>query len=189
MIEINLIPGAGRKKAVRAKSVDLGAFAAGFSGRLKDKFMIGAVVAVVASAGAVGVLYVWQTAQASTLDERREVAVRDSTRYANFLKDRYRAEAKRDTLLRQVNLIRSLDEDRFVWPHVLDEISRALPQYTWLTGVSFAGTPQGSSNVVVAGKAGEDTSAAAKKPQQKAQKRLNTEIPKDAIMIRLSGRT
>jgi len=186
MIEINLIPGAGRKKAVRTKSVDFSAFAAGFSGRVKDKFLIGAIAAVVVSAGAVGVLYVWQTAQASTLDERREIAVRDSTRYANFLKDRYRAEAKRDTLLRQVNLIRGLDEDRYVWPHVLDEISRALPQYTWLTGVAFAGAPQGSNNVVVVR---EDTSAAAKKQQQKGQKRMNTEIPKDAITIRVSGRT
>lgn len=185
MIEINLLPGAGRKKAARAKSVDFSALAAGVSGRLRDKFLIGAVAALVLSAGAVGVLYLMQTTREATLNERREVALRDSTRYTNFLKDRSRAEATRDTLLRQVNVIRSLDEDRYVWPHVLDELSRALPQYTWLTLVSFAGTPQGSNNVVVTAKAGEDTAAA----KRKAAKRMETSIPKDVISIRVSGRT
>lgn len=188
MIEINLLPGAGRKKAARAKTVDFGAFAAGFSGRLRDKFLIGSVAALIVSAVGVGVLYTLQGTREATLNERHEVALRDSTRYANFLKDRYRAEATRDTLLRQVNVIRSIDEDRYVWPHVLDEISRALPQYTWLTAVSFTGTPQGSNNVVVTPKgAAEDTSAAAKK--RKVPRRMDTAIPKDNISIRISGRT
>ncbi|NNK62126.1 MAG: PilN domain-containing protein, partial [Gemmatimonadetes bacterium] len=25
--------------------------------------------------------------------------------------------------------------DRFVWPHILDEVARSLPEYTWLTEV------------------------------------------------------
>ena len=49
-------------------------------------------------------------ANRAPLATRQDKAVRDSTRYANFLKDRYHAEAVRDTLLRQVNIIRSLDE-------------------------------------------------------------------------------
>ena len=182
MIEINLLPGAGKKKAARAKTVDLGMIAAGFSGRLRDKFLIGAIAAVVISAGTVGALYTLQTHRETTLTERHERAERDSTRYANVLKDRYRSEATRDTLLRQVNVIRSIDEDRYVWPHVLDEISRALPQYTWLTAVAFTGTPQGSNNVVVTPK---DTSAAGKKKP----KRVDTDVPKDVIPIRATRPT
>jgi Tfp pilus assembly protein PilN len=185
MIEINLLPGAGRKKAARTKSIDFTAMAAGVSGRLRDRFLIGAVTATVVCAVGVGVLYMLQTTRESTLLERREVALRDSTRYANFLKDRYRAEATRDTLLRQVNVIRSIDEDRYVWPHVLDEISRALPQYTWLTAVSFTGTPQGANNVVVTPKPGEDTPAT----KGKSPKRMETTIPKDVIAVRIAGRT
>ncbi len=30
-------------------------------------------------------------------------------------------------------MIRAIDGTRFVWPHILDEVSRALPPYTWLT--------------------------------------------------------
>src|SRR6185312_13124856 len=61
--------------------------------------------------------------------------------------------------------------------------SRALPQYTWLTMVTFTGTPQGQSNVVVTPKAD-----AAKKPSH-GPKRLDTDVPKDQIQIRITGRT
>jgi Tfp pilus assembly protein PilN len=188
MIEINLLPGTGKKKATTRQPVNIGAFAAGMTGRLRDKFMIGAVAALVASGVAIALLFTTQTAQESSLSDRRDKALRDSTRYANFLKERYRAEAARDSLLRQVHLIQSLDEDRYVWPHVFDEVSRALPQYTWLTMIGFTGTPQGSNNVVASPKTAADTSAAAKKANR-PPKRLDTTIPKDVISIRLMGRT
>jgi len=35
----------------------------------------------------------------------------------------------------QVNLIKSFDDKRFVWPHIMDEVSRALPPYTWVTSM------------------------------------------------------
>lgn len=186
MIEINLLPGAGKKRAARRQGVDFGAMKSGMSGRLRDKFLIAAIVGVVISVGATAGLYMTQTSKDAALTERSEVAVRDSARYATFLKDRYRAEAARDTLLRQVNIIKSLDEDRFVWPHVLDEVSRALPQYTWLTVLGFAGAPQGASNVVISPKAPVDTSTAGKK---RAPKRLDTVVPKDVITVAVAGRT
>jgi len=186
MIEINLLPSAGKKKATRRKSVDFSAIAAGASGKFRDKFLIGSVIAVVAGIGTGAGLYAQQMPRESELTERKDRAVRDSTRYATFLKDRYRAEAVRDTLLREVNIIRSLDDDRFVWPHVLDEVSRALPQYTWLTTLAFTGAPQGSNNVVIAPK--EDPATAAKS-KNKAPKRLVTEVPRDQVSMRLVGRT
>ena len=186
MIEINLLPTAGKKKATRRASVDFGAIAAGASSKFRDKFLIGTVIAVVAGLGTGAGLYTQQMARDAELVERKDRAVRDSTRYALFLKDRYRAEAIRDTLLREVNIIRSLDDDRFVWPHVLNEVSRALPQYTWLTTLAFTGAPQSSNNVVIAPK--EDAATAAKS-KSKAPKRLVTEIPRDQVSMRLVGRT
>jgi len=67
---------------------------------------------------------------------------------------------------------------------VLDEVSRALPQYTWLTNLTFTGTPQGGNNVVAAPKTAPDTGKKARAP-----KRMDTAIPKDVINIRLMGRT
>jgi Tfp pilus assembly protein PilN len=186
MIEINLIPGAGKKKAATRQPVNVGAFAAGMTGRLRDKFMIAAVVALAVSGAAMALLYTTQAARESSLSERRDKALRDSTRYANFLKERYRAESARDSLVRQVHLIQSLDEDRYVWPHIFDEVSRALPQYTWLTLIGFTGTPQGSNNVVAGPKTAQDTTAAGKK---RPPKRMDTTIPKDVISVRVTGRT
>jgi len=183
MIEINLNPNAGKKKSPRRQSVDFGALAGGVSGKLRDKFLLGTIVAVVASGGAAGFMYTSQTARAADLSDHKDRAIKDSTRYATFLKDRNRAQSVRDTLLREVNVIKSLDDDRFIWPHVLDEVSRALPQYTWITNLTFTGSPQGSNNVVVAPKVDD------KNAKTKAPKRLETEVPKDAITVRIVGRT
>jgi Tfp pilus assembly protein PilN len=189
MIHINLLPGANKKTTSR-RGVDLSAFRSSFSGMFRDRFLIGAASTVVLSLGAVGCLYFTQTKRTAELEARRDLSVSDSTRYANFLKDRWHAEAVRDTLLRQVNLIKNLDEDRFVWSHVMDEVSRALPQYTWLTTISFTGTPQGSTNVVASPAAKVDTSAAAKKKAVgRPPKRLDTDVPRDPIGVRVSGHT
>jgi len=182
MIEINLNPSVGKKKSARRQSVDFSALAGGVTGKLRDKFLIGAVLSVVAAGGAAGFLYTSQTARADELTDRKDRAVKDSIRYATFLKDRHRAESVRDTLLREVNVIKSLDDDRFIWPHVMDEVSRALPQYTWITNLTFTGSPQGASNVVVAPKTEKDAKG-------KPAKRLETEIPKDPIQVRVVGRT
>jgi len=34
-----------------------------------------------------------------------------------------------------------VDGDRYVWPHVLDEVTRALPAYTWLVDMSPVAAP------------------------------------------------
>lgn len=185
MIQINLLPGANKNTTSR-QGVDLSGFRSGFAGMFKDKWLIGSSLILVVSLGAVGYLYTSQNAKDADLESHRVAAVADSTKYANFLKDRYHAEAVRDTLLRQVNLIRGLDADRFVWAHVMDEVSRALPQYTWLTNVAFSGTPQGSTNVVASLK--PDTSALAKKKNVRP-KRLDTEVPREAIGLRVQGHT
>jgi Tfp pilus assembly protein PilN len=83
-----------------------------------------------------------------------------------------------------MNLIRAIDEDRFIWPHILDEVSKALPPYTWLSSMSFMGTPQGTVNVA----AGPRPDAAADKGKTKAKK-VDTQIPRDEVRIRMIGLT
>ena len=185
MIEINLIPAPRRKKVARAKALDLGPMASDVSGRVRDRFLIGAVGVVVLSVVAVGFFYLRQADRSQTLAERHDVALADSTRYANVLKERRRAEATRDSLLRQVNLIIGLDEDRYLWAHVMDEVSRALPEYTWITALAFSGAPQGGTSVAGAPKS-MDTSA---KKKSNPPPRIDTSIPKAPITVRVQGRT
>ena len=133
MIEINLLPGSGKKN--RSTGFSLSAIAGKAGSRVKDPFMIAAAVSIVAAVGAVGSLHVAQTARAEELTERERRAVQDSTRYVAVLRERNRAEAQRDSVQRQLDIIKSIDNDRFVWAHVMDEVSRALPPYTWLKGI------------------------------------------------------
>jgi Tfp pilus assembly protein PilN len=140
MIEINLLPGAARKKtASSGPSIDYAAMFAGLSGQLKNVYLIGGAAVALIAVLAVGVMFLKASRDRSNAETRLDKAMTDSTRYADVLLARAQLEAKRDTLLRQVNLIRSIDDDRYIWPHVMDEISRALPAYTWITTLQYSG--------------------------------------------------
>src|SRR5437016_321836 len=190
MIEINLLPGSGKKKSSRsggsaAKKITFGAFFANITQRIRDPWLISAVGTVVASVVIVGGTYLYQEQRVSSLGSAETVALADSARYAAALKERAKADARRDTLLRRMNLIRAIDEDRFIWPHVLDEVSKALPPYTWLSSLAFMGTPQGSVNVA----AGAKPDAAADEKAKKKSKKVDTEVPRDEVRIRMIGLT
>jgi Tfp pilus assembly protein PilN len=190
MIEINLLPGSGKKKSGRsssgaARTINFGALLANITQKIRDPWLISAVGSVVVAVGVVGGTFLYQQQRISSLGAAETAALADSTRYAAALKERARADARRDTLLRRMNLIRAIDEDRFIWPHVLDEVSKALPPYTWLSSLAFMGTPQGSVNVA----AGAKVDAAAPGAEKKKSKKVDTEIPRDEVRIRMIGLT
>jgi Tfp pilus assembly protein PilN len=130
MIEINLLPGSGKKH--RSTGFSLTAIAGQAGSRVKDPFMIAAAISIVAATLAIGYLYMSQAGKAEELTERERRAVQDSTRYVAVLRERNRALAQRDSVQRQLEIIKSIDNDRFIWAHIMDEVSRALPPYTWL---------------------------------------------------------
>ena len=132
MIEVNLLPGA-RKSARSSPRLGLADAFTGLASRIRDPWLLGSAAAVVASLAVVGVLFTSQQARASDLGSRLEVAVRDSTRFARVLAARRKLTAERDSVHRQLLIIRTIDDNRYNWAHILDEISRALPAYTWLT--------------------------------------------------------
>ncbi|WKW13039.1 PilN domain-containing protein [Pseudogemmatithrix spongiicola] len=133
MIEINLLPGARRKKgASKGASINVGALLEQLRGRFKDPWLMVAVGGLLLGVAITGFMWYSQNTKTADLAERERIAVQDSTRYAAVLAQRSAAEAQRDSLLRQIAIISAIDGDRFVWPHVLDEVARALPTYTWL---------------------------------------------------------
>src|SRR5947209_2182858 len=134
MIEINLLPGV-RREARRGGGLprfDMAASMASVRERIREPWIIGGVTVGALALATLAVFYVQQTRREATVEDALQKAVQDSTRYASVLKERERAEAKRDTVLRSLNLIRAIDDDRYIWPHIMDEVSRALPPYTWL---------------------------------------------------------
>ena len=147
MIEINLLPGAGKKSKGRATGASLGSTVSGLGARVKDPFLATAAGLVAIGALAIAAMFVFQAKRDDDLTEREQRATQDSTRFAAVLAEKRAAEAQRDSVMRQLNIIKSIDNDRYVWPHIMDEVSRALPAYTWLTSMTQTSVPQTASTV------------------------------------------
>jgi Tfp pilus assembly protein PilN len=162
-IRINLHTSAGTRRRglkLALPGAALGSLAAPF----RDKFLVGAVAALAASFAGVAFLYLTQTREAAAMTAREEAAVRDSTRFGRVIAARARAVARRDSLARELRVIAAIDSTRFVWAHVLDEVSQALPAYTWLTNVAQTSAPPAppSSMPNAKGKPAADTAKAKK---------------------------
>ncbi len=135
MITINLRPGQKRKRAGNPFK-DVGERFRALGTRVKDPLLIGAAAAWVIVAGFLAVSMFMTKRELSALEPRIEQARAEHTRFKTFLAQKRKQELIRDSLVAQIGVIRSVDGDRYVWPHILDEIARALPAYTWLTNVA-----------------------------------------------------
>jgi Tfp pilus assembly protein PilN len=135
MITINLRPGQKRKRAGNPLK-DVGERFRALGTRVKDPLLIGAAAAWVIVAGFLAVSMFMTKRELSALEPRIEQARAEHTRFKTFLAQKRKQELIRDSLVAQIGVIRSVDGDRYVWPHILDEIARALPAYTWLTNVA-----------------------------------------------------
>ncbi len=151
-IQVNLLPGGKKKgKSAAGKSLNIGASFSGLADKVKDPWLLGSASAVVLAVAVVGVLFTTQQASAGELAQRLDKAVRDSTRLTTVLEARRKVTAERDSVHRQVQIIRTIDDNRYLWAHLLDEISVALPSFTWLTSVEQTSTavlPPGAEPVV-----------------------------------------
>jgi Tfp pilus assembly protein PilN len=136
MIEINLLPGAARKAKGRGAGVSLGSLLGDVRLRARDPYLLAAIGSVLLASAAIGGTWVTQQSTADALAAREEQALADSSRFASVLRERRKAEATRDSVQRQLAVIRAIDAERFVWPRIMDEVSRALPPYTWLRSLS-----------------------------------------------------
>lgn len=90
----------------------------------------------------VGILAMWfsQRAEASDLESRLETAVADSTRLADLRALSDSLLARQNEIRERISLIERLDGDRFVWPHLLDQISAALPTGAWINSIERQST-------------------------------------------------
>ncbi|MEO7521057.1 MAG: PilN domain-containing protein, partial [Gemmatimonas sp.] len=185
MIEVNLLPGA--KKQGRSGGLGFAAAGASFAGRVRDPWLLGAAGSVVTALAVVGVLFSAQQARASEIEGKLDRALRDSTRFEKTLTARAMLVAERDSVYRQLQIIRTIDENRYTWAHILDEISRALPAYTWLTVLeqtSKAPLPPGADSVIA-----ELTPAATAAAKDKAAKSADTITVHPELAFRLVGQT
>jgi Tfp pilus assembly protein PilN len=150
VIKINLLPGSEKRRggfAMSGLKVPALPFAKGEPH-----------LPVVGALGVLGLLVigymVWSAGSAvNTLEARVRQEVRDSTEFHSTIGLTAELRAREDTIRQRIEVIRSVDERRFIWPHILDEVSAAMPPFTWLSTLSSAGSKT-EPRITVTGNAG-----------------------------------
>src|SRR5207253_4488859 len=145
MIEINLLPGGKRKAApgagfkLRLALPDFRALLA----NVKDPWLIAAVVTWVIAGGGSAALFVTERARLAVVESRLDSVRSEKRRFDVVIAQKRQSEKIRDSLVAEINIIRGIDSDRYIWPHILDQVTKALPPYTWLDRISAQGVGVG----------------------------------------------
>jgi len=147
MIEINLLApgeGSGKKKSgglsflARFQRKDTKDIPLDDSAPAPARPMIAAAAGIAVAIAVLGVGggFWYQDRQLASLDEHLQQELADSARFSAVIGERKTVIARRDSLISQLGIIQQIDDSRYVWPHILDEVSRALPPYTWITSIA-----------------------------------------------------
>jgi type IV pilus assembly protein PilN len=137
MIEINLLPGSSKKASRRGPPRAGGAFS-----KVKmpavDRTAGLIALAWIVGLGTIAFLHLGMGSRTADLEVRLEAAVRDSARFATLRAQGDSLTAQEGVIAQKLEVIQQIDAGRYVWPHILDEVSRAVPQYVWLEAVRDA---------------------------------------------------
>lgn len=134
MIEVNLHPH-GPKRRRRARRLPSPAGWLRGPGEGRDPWAIAAIAIPVLVLLVVGWLWLSQRGEREGLHARLGEAVEDSIRLTDLRALSDSLMTREAQIRERLELITGLDDGRFVWPHVMDELSRALPDYAWLTSI------------------------------------------------------
>lgn len=147
MITINLRPGAQRKaKKGGPMFAGLGASLKGLTSRVKEPWLAAALIAWVGVLAFFAFIFITTAAKQSKLEPQLEAARTEYARYQDFVKQKRHEESVRDSILAQIGTITGVDQQRYTWPHILDDIGGAVPDFTWLTEVSILPAAAASSD-------------------------------------------
>lgn len=191
MIHINLLPGAKRRTAGGGGGFSPKELLGSVGDRVKDKYLVGAVVAVIVAVAIGAFMFTRQAQAGGKLAERERTALQDSARFATVLRARVAAETERDLVLRQLAVIQSIDDTRFMWSHILEEVSRVIPQYTWLVSIAQTSAPPSAaapdSEIVALQR--EATTPAGRARLEKARREKAVSIGARPTQFRIVGHT
>ena len=149
MIEVDLL---GERRGRRARTEQAAPW--GFTKILpRDGWMIGSTVVLVASLVTVVNLFTAARQDVAGAAGRVEAAVQDSLRIAATAEAVHVLEARRDSIAERLRLVLEMDAQRYVWPHLMDEIAGALPREAWLTRLARATSPEGGVRLHIEGRA------------------------------------
>ena len=139
MIEVNLLPG-GAKGTSKGFSFSMPKLSlGGGGGGGPDPYVLFFAGAAIIALGYMGSTYLGARGENADLGVRLEEERQDSIRFSALIEQTNRLTSRRDSIASRASIIQQIDEDRFIWPHVLDEVGAAVPEFTWLREVQYMG--------------------------------------------------
>jgi type IV pilus assembly protein PilN len=134
MIEVNLLPESQKTRGGRRSMRGAGSGGLKLSGG-RNSWSIVLLIAGVLVPIVILVLWLGQRSEARGLEERLEAATADSARLADLRAISDSLTERQQLIRERVALVERLDRNRFVWPHLMDEVSRAVPDIVWLVSL------------------------------------------------------
>ena len=138
MIEINLRPGQKRSMG-GSPFAALRSQLSGLREKMRDPLPLVAAGVALLAVLFLGWSWISTAARLNALEPQVEQARQENQRFRNFVAQKRKVELIRDSLVAQITVLQSVDGERYVWPHIMDEVTRALPPYTWLVDLSTGG--------------------------------------------------
>lgn len=146
MIEVNLHPSGEKKRRKKGRGLSDVGFEMPDFGDVQvleslrsDPWNAALIACLVVVPLAVGALWFDQRSDEDALQTRLDEALADSARLAELRTLSDSLTARREDIRGRINLVRGLDGNRFVWPHLLDDIASALPPRAWIRAVKRQG--------------------------------------------------
>lgn len=137
MIQINLLPGAEKRK----KRAGAGGLPFKMPSAMPEMDRMTAFIVAAWIIGPLLGLWLFLGIRGDMAETRvaLDQAVADSARFGAVIQTQTRLQARQDTIAEKLQMIQQIDAGRYIWPHIMDEISRALPPFTWLEGIDAVG--------------------------------------------------
>jgi Tfp pilus assembly protein PilN len=164
MITVNLRPDLKRKRARRSPLSGVVEGVRGLGGKVKDPLLLACMASWIGVLGWLGYAFVSTTAELNALEPQLEATRSEHKRFKAFLAEKRHQETIRDSLVAQIGVIRTVDGDRYVWSHLMDEVTKALPAYTWLVDMGGATPAAAPAAAPAAPAAGVKSDSAAADP-------------------------
>ena len=138
MIKINLLPPEKRKKLKKvAPAKKKAAVPALPKIKLKfDPLVVFPVAALIIAVVLIGGSFFWLGYKEKNLKERRDTLQIELNRLNQVILRIDNLKLQTRQVRERMEVILDVDKNRFLWPRILDEISSALPRYTWLESIT-----------------------------------------------------
>jgi Tfp pilus assembly protein PilN len=144
VIEINLLPGsAKRQKRTAMPKLTRMPRTPRLNTAGMDRSRLYLALAWILALGALAYLQFGSASRLSQLGTDVAAARADSTRLHALRVLNDSLLAQRDTVAGKLQVIQEIDAGRYNWAHILDEVARALPSYTWIVNITDV-KPEGS---------------------------------------------